>query len=195
MKTGLALLVFIGTVVGANWAVVTFGVVPVGFGLMAPAGVFFAGVAFTARDVLHDLSGRRMVLVGIVAGALLSGFLEDATRLAIGSGVAFFLSEIADLAIYTPLRKRTWLGSVAASNSVGLTVDSVLFLAIAFGSLAFLPGQLVGKAYMTIGAIVLMGGGRAVLSRYARTKLAGQDRRTTLCVTARPVQAQDVPKG
>jgi len=173
MKTVAALLVFIGTVVGANWAVVTFGVVPVGFGLMAPAGVFFAGVAFTARDVLHDLSGRRMVLLGIVIGALLSGFLEDATRLAIGSGVAFFVSELADLAIYTPLRKRTWLGSVAASNSVGLTVDSVLFLAIAFGSLAFLPGQLVGKAYMTVGAIILMGGGRALLSRYARTQLAG----------------------
>ena len=169
MKACLALVVFVATVVGANWAVVTFGVVPVGFGLMAPAGVFFAGIAFTARDVLHELSGRRLVLLGILVGALLSGFLEDATRLAIGSGVAFFLSEMADLFVYTPLRKRSWLGSVAASNSVGLTVDSVVFLAIAFGSLAFLPGQLVGKAYMTVGAIVLMGGGRAVLSRYARS--------------------------
>jgi hypothetical protein len=32
---------------------------------------------------------------------------------------------------------------------VGLVVDSVLFLALAFGSLEFLAGQVVGKAWVT----------------------------------------------
>ena len=38
---------YIACIVGANWAVATFGPVPVGFGLVAPAGVFFAGLTFT----------------------------------------------------------------------------------------------------------------------------------------------------
>jgi hypothetical protein len=40
-------LCYVATIVGANWALATFGVVPVGFGLYAPAGVYFAGLAFT----------------------------------------------------------------------------------------------------------------------------------------------------
>jgi hypothetical protein len=35
------------------------------------------------------------------------------------------------------------------SNTVGLLIDSWLFLTIAFGSLAFFWGQVVGKAWMT----------------------------------------------
>jgi hypothetical protein len=35
-------------------------------------------------------------------------------------------------------------------------VDSVLFLSLAFGSLAFLAGQVVGKAWMTALAMVLL---------------------------------------
>jgi uncharacterized PurR-regulated membrane protein YhhQ (DUF165 family) len=70
--------------------------------------------------------------------------------------VAFLLSELADFAVYTPLRRRTWLGAVAASNTVGLVIDSALFLWLAFGSLEFLAGQVVGKAWMTALAVVLM---------------------------------------
>jgi queuosine precursor transporter len=65
------------------------------------------------------------------------------------------------------------LGAVTLSNTVGLLVDSVLFLWLAFGSLAFLPGQLVGKAWMTGLAILLLAGGRrAVLARHAHAELA-----------------------
>ena len=58
-----------------------------------------------------------------------------------------------DFAVYTPLRKRNWLGAVAASNVVGLAADSVIFLWLAFDSLQYLPGQVVGKAWMTLLAI------------------------------------------
>jgi hypothetical protein len=43
---------------------------------------------------------------------------------------------------------------------VGLLVDSVLFLLLAFGSLDFLAGQVVGKAWMTLLALVLIAGYR-----------------------------------
>lgn len=158
---------YIGTVFAANWAITHVGMVPVGFGLMAPAGVYFAGLAFSLRDLTHESLGRGAVLVAIIAGAVLSGWLSP--QLALASGAAFLVSELADFAVYTPLRERSWLGAVALSNTVGLTLDSVLFLWLAFGSLDFLPGQIVGKAVMTILAIVLLGLGRRALSERLRS--------------------------
>lgn len=140
------------TIVAANWAIQRFGLVPVGFGLMAPAGVYFAGLAFTLRDLTQEVLGRAWCVVAIVAGALLSLTLGDG-RIALASGAAFLLSELADFAVYQPLRERRWLLAVALSNTVGALVDSAIFLGLAFGSLAFLPGQVVGKSWVTLLAI------------------------------------------
>ena len=140
----LALLV---AVAAANAAIARWGVVPVGFGLMAPAGVYFAGLTFSLRDALHEVGGRRWVVGAILAGAALSALLSPA--LAAASGLAFLLSELADYAVYSPLRRRGWLGAVVASNAVGAVVDSALFLWLAGFDMAFLGGQVVGKLWMT----------------------------------------------
>jgi uncharacterized PurR-regulated membrane protein YhhQ (DUF165 family) len=153
---------YIGTIVAANWLIQHLGAVPVGFGLLAPAGVYMAGLAFTLRDLLHEAAGRTVVLAAILTGACVSALVAPAA-LALASGVAFAVSELADMAIYTPLRERRWLTAVVASNLVGLTVDSALFLWLAFGSLQFLPGQVAGKAWMTALAVMVLAGGRAVL--------------------------------
>tara|TARA_R100000315_G_C5216450_1_gene129351 strand:+ start:35 stop:541 length:507 start_codon:yes stop_codon:yes gene_type:complete len=150
----VALALFISTVVGANWALATFGIVPIGFGLTAPAGVFAAGLAFSVRDWMHEVGGRRWVLVAIFLGAFLSWCIEP--TFAIASGLAFACSELLDFAIYTPLRRRGWIPAVLASNAAGMVADSALFLSLAFGSLQFIEGQLVGKAYMTIIAIAIV---------------------------------------
>ena len=39
---------------------------------------------------------------------------------------------------------------MVASSIVGLVVDSIIFLWLAFGSLDFLAGQVVGKAWMVL---------------------------------------------
>ena len=148
------LFCYIGSIVGANWAISTFGFVPVGFGLLAPAGVYFAGLGFTFRDFLHESKGRRWVVVAIIGGAVLSALISP--RFALASGAAFLLSESADFAVYEPLRHRSWLGAVALSNTVGLLVDSALFLWLAFGSLGYITGQIVGKAWMTALAVALI---------------------------------------
>ena len=150
----LSALAYVATIFAANWAIVTFGPVPVGFGLTAPAGVYFAGLAFTLRDLTQEMLGKRAVLIAILVGAALSAALSQ--QFALASGAAFLFSELLDFAVYTPLRRRSWLGAVAASNAVGLVADSALFLTLAFGSLAFLPGQIVGKATMTLLAIVVL---------------------------------------
>lgn len=148
------LVAYIATIFAANWAIATFGFVPVGLGLMAPAGVYFVGLGFTFRDLAHESAGRTKVVIAIVIGAGLSAFVSP--QFALASGAAFFFSEIADLLVYTPLRKRGWLRAVAASNAVGLVVDSALFLFLAFGSLEFIAGQILGKSVMTVLAIIAL---------------------------------------
>jgi queuosine precursor transporter len=131
-------------------------VLPVGFGLYAPSGVLWVGAALFLRDVVQDALGRRWAITGILVGAVLS-WLVAAPGLALASGVAFLLSEAADFAVYTPLRERhlRWQG-VLASGVVGSLVDSVVFLWLAFGSLAFLAGQFVGKTEITLSCAALV---------------------------------------
>lgn len=143
---------YVLSILAANAAIHLFGAVPVGFGLMAPAGVYFAGLSFSLRDGLQETGGRRWVVGAILIGAILSAALG--ANLALASGVAFLVSELADFAVYTPLRKRSWLAAVLASNTVGAVIDSALFLWLAFGSLDFLAGQIVGKLWMTALVIV-----------------------------------------
>lgn len=155
MKRGYLFLVgYIGCIFAANWAIQKFGIVPVGFGLMAPAGVYFVGLSFTLRDLTQDSLGKAWVVGAIVVGAGLSALVSPAFALA--SGLAFLFSEGADFAVYTPLRERNWGAAVIASNVVGLVFDSILFLWLAFGSLEFLPGQIVGKAWMTLFAVAVL---------------------------------------
>lgn len=142
---------YIATIFGANWALETYGFINVGFGLTAPAGVLFAGLAFTFRDLLHESKGRGWAVAAIAIGAGLAYFVSPTFALA--SAVAFGASELADFAVYTPLRKRHWLGAVTLSNTVGLVVDSALFLWLAFGSLDYITGQIVAKFYMTALAV------------------------------------------
>lgn len=139
----------------ANWAITEFGIVPVGFGLMAPAGVFFAGLAFGARDALQRTAGKAWTLAAIGVGAALS-LLVASPALALASLAAFLLSELLDMAVFTPIQRKTLAGAVVLSNTVGAIVDSVVFLLLAFGSLAFLPGQVVGKVLMILPALAVV---------------------------------------
>ena len=66
------------------------------------------------------------------------------------------VSELCDFAIYTPLREKNRALAVLLSNTVGAVVDSALFLWLAFGSLEFLSGQVLGKSWTTLLALALM---------------------------------------
>lgn len=145
---------YVGTVFGASWAIATFGIVPVGLGLMAPAGVYFAGLAFSLRDGVQETLGRRWAVLAILAGAALSALIDP--RLGIASGIAFLVSELADFAVYTPLRNRNYVAAVALSNTAGAILDSAIFLWLAFGSLAFMPGQVWGKLLMTLPVVAVL---------------------------------------
>lgn len=143
---------YLATIIAANWAVRTFGVIPVGFGQSAPAGVIFVGLAFTLRDQLQDALGRWAVTGAIVLGAALSSVIDPSLGLA--SGAAFLVSEFVDFAVYDRIRQRSRIAAIFLSNTAGALLDSILFLAIAFGSLAYLPGQVLGKMLVTAGTVI-----------------------------------------
>jgi hypothetical protein len=167
---GVALLaVYITSVVLANWLTTRYGFIPVAPGLTATAGTIAIGGAIMTRDLLQDALGRVAVIAAILAGAGLS-FALSAAQIAFASGVTFLIAEGLEFAVYTPLRKRVgwgtgrWSGVVAVANATGAVVDTVLFLWLAgFPILSAMPGQLVGKAYVTIAVIAAGLSLRAVL--------------------------------
>jgi uncharacterized PurR-regulated membrane protein YhhQ (DUF165 family) len=116
---------------------------------MAPSGVLMAGIALVLRDLVQRRLGVAASSLAILVGAALSALLAP-PALVIASAVAFLLSEFADLAVYTPLARRGLVLAVVTSGVAGLVVDSIVFLWLAFGSLDFLPGQIVGKAWMVL---------------------------------------------
>jgi uncharacterized PurR-regulated membrane protein YhhQ (DUF165 family) len=142
-----ALVAYLGCIVGANAALNAWGMVHVA-GQLLPAGVWFAGLSFTMRDVIDDLRGRTWVLGAIVAGGALS-FLF-APSFALASAAAFLLSEGLDWSVYRPLRDRQWGLAVVASNVVGSVADSLLFLWLAFGSPSGWLALTVAKALVTL---------------------------------------------
>lgn len=152
-------LLFVGTVFAANWAITQYGFVSVGFGLTAPAGVWFAGLALICRDLCQRTGGRRLVVAAIIVGAACSYFVAPAA-IATASGVAFLTSEACDMAVYTPIARRHFLAGVASSNVVGAIVDSVIFLGVAFGfgllTAAAVGGLVLGKLWVTILALPVL---------------------------------------
>ena len=156
---------FIICILLANYVTTEYGMVPVGFGLVATAGTYFAGLTFVLRDSVQDGFGKYAALGLIMAGAGLSFIVAD-PFIALASGVAFLAAETADLLIYTPLRRRGYLRAAVASNVVGAVVDTVLFLWIAGFPIAdALAGQIVGKVAVTVAVVALVlavRGGRKV---------------------------------
>jgi hypothetical protein len=159
-----AFAVFLGCVPLANWLILHVGtvcvpngpcLVPVAPGIMAPSGVLTVGVALVLRDVVQRCLGLRFGLIAIAAGTALSTLVAPGA-LVLASGTAFALSELVDFAVYTPLQRRRLTLAVVASSLVGLVVDSIVFLSLAFGSLEFLPGQIIGKAWAVLIAIPLV---------------------------------------
>jgi queuosine precursor transporter len=154
----LAFALFLACIPLANWLILHVGTVcvpdgpcliPVAPGLMAPSGVALIGFALVLRDVVQRCLGKPASLIAVVIGTALSALIAP-PALVLASAAAFFLSEMADMAVYTPLARRRLVMAVILSASAGLVVDSIVFLHMAFGSLDYLAGQVVGKAWAVL---------------------------------------------
>lgn len=157
--TPLLVGLFLASVIAANWMIANVGtptpngphVLPVGFGLSAPSAVYVVGITLVLRDVLQRRIGWLPTGGIILLGAGMTFLFAPA--LAFASAVAFLVSELVDFALFSALQRHGMILAVAASNAVSIVVDSVVFLSIAFSSLAFMEGQVVGKAWATLVAL------------------------------------------
>ena len=147
-------ILFILTIPAMNWVVMNVGTVctadgpcliPVWPGIMAPSGVLMAGVALVLRDGLQAKLGVRWSLYAIIIGAALSALFSEPSLV------------LADLVVYTPMRKKWPAWAIMASGLVGSMVDSAIFLSLAFGSIEFIFGQVLGKFWMSLAVALLIG--------------------------------------
>lgn len=122
------------------------------FGNWLTWGAFTYPFAFLITDIVNRLHGardaRRVVLAGFATGITCSfigtGIEGEsgpliALRIAVGSGTAFLVAQLLDVAVFDRLRKGLWWRAPLISTLIGSSVDSALFFFIAFsGSLTFL---------------------------------------------------------
>lgn len=159
----ILLALYAGCVPLANWMIHHVGacvpngpcLLPVGFGLLAPSGVAVIGLALVLRDAVQLVAGWRWGMGAIAVGAAMSWLIAPPS-LVLASVVAFMLSEFADFAVYTPLAQRQLLLALLTSGFVGAAIDSAVFLWMAFGSLDFIAGQIVGKAWAVLAASMMI---------------------------------------
>ena len=117
--------------------------------------------AFLVTDLTNRLRGaaaaRRVVWAGFAVGlvcSVIGAQIEGpagplvSLRVAIGSGVAFLVAQLIDVAMFERLRAGAWWRAPLLSSVVGSALDTALFFAIAFAAgLAFIaPGVDVGWA-------------------------------------------------
>lgn len=155
---GTIFLVLFGlTIPAADWLASNVGIcgpygpclIWVAPGLMTTSGVLMIAIALVLRDLVQRRLGILVAVIAVFVGGALSALLAPAA-LVFASTAAFLVSEYADLAVYTSLARRRFVAAVLASSLVGLVVDSILFLWLAYGSLEFLAGQIVGKTLMIV---------------------------------------------
>jgi uncharacterized PurR-regulated membrane protein YhhQ (DUF165 family) len=170
--TGLYVGVVLSAQIGAN------KIVELPFSdLAAPGGTYLIGLALALIEVAHHTAPTRrdgwrnaqvMIAMGFAASAILAiwiavvdampaarpsefGFLAGTWRIVLASLAAFIVSESIDNGLGAWLRGRVPDPvRVVGTNLVSVPLDSLVFLSIAFGSLAFIDGQIVAKLAATV---------------------------------------------
>jgi uncharacterized integral membrane protein (TIGR00697 family) len=105
-------------------------------------GAFSYPITFLITDLANRAYGklvaRKIVYVGFAIGILLTLFVSTnfsdiiSIRIAIGSGVAFFIAQNLDVQIFDYLRKKVWFVAPLTSSILGSITDTLLFFSISF---------------------------------------------------------------
>ena len=140
-------------------------------------GAFSYPVTFLITDLANRAYGkavaRKVVNIGFIIGILLTLLVSTnfsdiiSIRIAIGSGLAFFVAQNFDVLIFDNLRKKSWYIAPLASSTIGSIVDTFLFFSIAFYAtgipwVTLALGDLVVKLIITLLMLVPF---RILLSR------------------------------
>tara|TARA_Y100001958_G_C21056422_1_gene420763 strand:- start:308 stop:856 length:549 start_codon:yes stop_codon:yes gene_type:complete len=105
-------------------------------------GAFSYPITFLITDLANRAYGktvaRKIVYFGFSIGIFLTLFVSTnfsdviSIRIAIGSGIAFFIAQNLDVLIFDFLRKKIWYVAPLVSSVIGSVTDTFLFFSIAF---------------------------------------------------------------
>ena len=136
------LSILMGLIVVLSNYLVQFPIQYFGLNEILTYGAFSYPVTFLITDLANRAYGkfvaRKVVYVGFTIGVLLTLFVSTnfsdiiSIRIAVGSGVAFFIAQNLDVQIFDTLRKKIWYAAPLASSITGSITDTFLFFSIAF---------------------------------------------------------------
>lgn len=126
----------------ANLLVIYFGIIHIGW-LVFPAGAAVVGLTFSLRDFVQRYWSHS-VLYFMAASTVITGLLN--WHIAVASVAAFAISELADYLIFTFFTK-DFIYRIIVSNLISTPLDSLVFVALAFGLQSYDPviGQTIVK--------------------------------------------------
>ena len=136
------LSLLMGLIVVLSNYLVQFPIQYFGLNEILTYGAFSYPITFLITDLANRAYGksvaRKVVYVGFTIGVLLTLFVSTnfsdiiSVRIAVGSGVAFFIAQNLDVQIFDFLRKKIWYAAPLASSVIGSVTDTFLFFSIAF---------------------------------------------------------------
>ena len=159
------LSILIGLIVVISNYLVQFPIQQFGLAEILTYGAFTYPITFLITDLANRAYGkvvaRKVVYVGFIIGILLTLFVSTnfsdiiSIRIAIGSGLAFFISQNLDIKIFDYFRKKRWFVAPLTSSTLGSIVDTFLFFSIAFYStgvpwITLAIGDLIVKLTITL---------------------------------------------
>ena len=163
------LSILMGLIVVVSNYLVQFPIQQFGLAEILTYGAFTYPITFLITDLANRAYGkvvaRKVVYVGFIIGILLTLFVSTnfsdiiSIRIAIGSGLAFFISQNLDIKIFDYLRKKSWFVAPLTSSTLGSIVDTFLFFSIAFYStgvpwVTLAIGDLIVKLIITLTMLI-----------------------------------------
>jgi len=159
------LSILMGIVVVLSNYLVQFPVQQFGLSEILTYGAFSYPVTFLITDLANRAYGkavaRKVVYLGFIIGILLTLFVSTnfkdiiSIRIAIGSGVAFFIAQNLDVQVFDRFRKKIWYVAPLTSSILGSVTDTFLFFSIAFYAtgvpwVSLAMGDLAVKLFITL---------------------------------------------
>ena len=133
-----------GFIVLVSNYLVQFPIQYLGLSEILTYGAFSYPITFLITDLANRAYGKavaiKVVYTGFIIGILLTLFVSTnfsdiiSIRIAIGSGIAFFVAQNLDVQIFDRLRKKVWFVAPIISSIFGSITDTFLFFSIAFYS-------------------------------------------------------------
>lgn len=150
------LIAYIASIALVNVAFTYLPHISLGDHGILPAATFLVGLIFIIRDYAQRSAGH-IVLAAMAVGIAISYVMAD-PMVAIASGAAFAVSELADWAVFTitkrPLRER-----ILISSAVSAPLDTIIFLALLpFEGTLNAVAVIVMVAVKMVGALIIFAG-------------------------------------